>query len=54
MGINFHIKSIKKDWESLNYLKDKVNKITTKEEIEKFHKKYKTNNLRGLYKQYKK
>ena len=30
----------KKDWETLKYLKQKTNSVSTKEEIEEFHKEF--------------
>lgn len=34
------MKQSKKDWETLDYLKDKATKVNTKEEIEDFHKEF--------------
>jgi hypothetical protein len=39
-AVNQMIKQSKKDWETLDYLKNKTNNVSTLEEIEEFHKEF--------------
>ena len=39
-AISFSIKNNKRDWNTLEELKKKANQVSTKEEIEEFHKEF--------------